>query len=358
MRLRAGFPRSYSIIKALEELGYLITIYPNTFPHIDDLEQIYKSISHFTEVASDFGGGKFEQFLEKRKEFYDIIWVSRPHNMKTCRKSLHRYKNNYKIIYNAEAIFAEREIEQKILSHESLGAYEQNQMIENELNLCDISDTVFAVSETDADKFRVHGFEKVKVLGHTLNIQAGNYNFNQRKDILFVGNLDVDDSPNVDSIFWFVQEILPLIRKKIPQIQFHIIDSCKANSLHKLKEKGLTFHGKVNDLKTFYDNCRIFVAPTRFAAGIPYKVHEAASFGIPVVATELLVDQLGWSNNEHIISSEIDKDSFAYAVIRLYGDEVLWKKIRSNTLKIIEKEFSKNKFKQTISDALNRISDK
>jgi len=54
----------------------------------------------------------------------------------------------------------------------------------------------------------------------------------------------------------------------------------------------VTLRGPVTDLTPLYDSHRVFVAPTRFAAGVPYKVHEAASFGLPVVATDLLRRQL------------------------------------------------------------------
>ena len=52
----------------------------------------------------------------------------------------------------------------------------------------------------------------------------------------------------------------------------------------------------VADTEPLYAAHRLFVAPARFAAGAPYKVYEAASFGLPVVATELLREQLGWED--------------------------------------------------------------
>lgn len=354
--LGTGLPRSLSIIKILEELGCLVTIYPNTFPCAENLGEIYKHISPFIEVAIELGISRFSQFLEKRKEFYDIIWVTRPHNMKTCKESLLKYNPNYDIIYDAEAIFAEREIRRQKILNNAGDVHEFKRMIDEEIDLCSFADTIVAVSETDASKFIDHGIKKVKVVGHTLRIHAGKNDFNDRQDMLFVGNLDYDESPNADSIVWFVNEVLPIIRKDIPEIQLHIVGSNKAPSIQKINAKGVQIHGKVIDLKKYYDNCRIFIAPTRFAAGIPYKVHEAASFGIPVVATDLLVNQLGWSNNKHILSSEIDKYSFSSAVINLYKDETLWKEIRSNALKIIEKDFSRTEFKKVIFDTLQSLS--
>jgi O-antigen biosynthesis protein len=41
--------------------------------------------------------------------------------------------------------------------------------------------------------------------------------------------------------------------------------------------------GSVVDLAPLYNSARVVVVPTRYAAGIPYKAHEAPSFGVPMV---------------------------------------------------------------------------
>ena len=65
----------------------------------------------------------------------------------------------------------------------------------------------------------------------------------------------------------------------------------------------ITLRGTVADTLPLYASHRVFVAPTRYAAGLPYKVNEAASFGLPVVATELLRGQLGWTDGEDILAA-------------------------------------------------------
>ena len=41
--------------------------------------------------------------------------------------------------------------------------------------------------------------------------------------------------------------------------------------------------------------CRVFIAPTRYAAGSPAKVLKAASLGLPVIATDVLSRRPIWS---------------------------------------------------------------
>jgi len=88
-----------------------------------------------------------------------------------------------------------------------------------------------------------------------------------------------------------------------------------------------------------YDSHRLFVAPTRFAAGTPYKVHEAASFGLPIVASSLLQEQTGWMNETEMLSADTaDPTAFAAQIVRLYRDEALWMRLREMALSRLERE--------------------
>jgi len=89
--------------------------------------------------------------------------------------------------------------------------------------------------------------------------------------------------------------------------------------------------GPVADLPALFNRVRVFVAPTRYAAGIPHKVHQAAALGVPVVATSLLARQLGWQNGKHLLVADTP-DEFAKAVTRLHGNARLWADIRAGAL--------------------------
>ena len=101
--------------------------------------------------------------------------------------------------------------------------------------------------------------------------------------------------------------------------------------------------GRLPDLTELYDSSRVFVAPTRYAAGIPHKVHEAAARGVPVVATPLLASQLGWQDGGAFLVGK-DAESFAAKCIQLYASEALWTKLREAGLERIRMECSKELF--------------
>jgi len=94
------------------------------------------------------------------------------------------------------------------------------------------------------------------------------------------------------------------------------------------------------------------VAPTRYAAGIPHKIHEAAARGLPVVATPLLVSQLGWQ--ESLLQVAGDADSFAERCIALYTNERLWSNLRQAGIERIRTECSSDTFEADLENVLAR----
>jgi O-antigen biosynthesis protein len=95
------------------------------------------------------------------------------------------------------------------------------------------------------------------------------------------------------------------------------------------------------------------VAPTRYAAGAPYKVLEAASRGVPVVATEVLRGELGWSPEQEILAAGADDPvRFAAHIVALYRDETLWQSVREGALRRLRQDNGREDFAQAVASVL------
>jgi glycosyltransferase involved in cell wall biosynthesis len=62
------------------------------------------------------------------------------------------------------------------------------------------------------------------------------------------------------------------------------------------------------------------VVPTRFAAGIPLKLIEAMSYGIPTVVSRLIAGQLELSDGVEVLVAD-DSLDFAKKLVELYQNE-------------------------------------
>ena len=201
-------------------------------------------------------------------------------------------------------------------------------------------------------KYYLHGIDQTIVLGHTLPCVPTPKSHAQRNGILFVGALRDEGSPNVDSLLWFLINCLPHIEQQIPDLTFYIVGDNNVPSLATVAKDNIVFTGRLDSIDDYYNDCRAFIAPTRFAAGIPHKVHEAASKGLPSVTTTLLSRQLDWSHENQLLSADA-ADEYAAQCVRLYTDAALWQSIRDAGLKAVEQDCSESQFQNKLAELFN-----
>ncbi len=143
---------------------------------------------------------------------------------------------------------------------------------------------------------------------------------------------------------WFVDEVLPRIDASMGTAHRLVVAGlADAELVAALASDRVVFLGVVDDLDAIYDRCRVFVAPTRFAAGIPLKVVEAAAAGIPCVVTDLLAGQLGFVDGVELRAAA-DAASFAAACVDLYRDAGQWQRIRDAARARVAAEYSRETF--------------
>jgi glycosyltransferase involved in cell wall biosynthesis len=340
--LGAGLPRTNFMLTAMAAMGYQVTFYPLSGV-AEDPASVHDAVPREVEVMLDHGPSRLGRFLKDRDGYYDLIIVSRPHNMKMLTSVLER-PERLRIVYDAEALFCMRDVERARLQGKPLSAEEVQKLVSAEVSLAEGSLCVASVSEGESRWFSEYGFKKVYTLSHAVESRPTPNPFQSRRDLLFVGPVRELTSPNGDAVAWFVREVFPLIRKRLGEdVKFLIAGPNTTEVVEELKGERVEFLGRLDDLTDSYNRARLFVAPTRFSAGIPLKILEAASYGLPVVGTSLVGAQLGWRHETELLLAQ-DAEGFAAECIRLYRDEELWNRLRSSALKRVNLECSPEAF--------------
>ena len=81
-------------------------------------------------------------------------------------------------------------------------------------------------------------------------IRANRVSFNDRKDLLFVGNFV--HPPNSDALIQYCSRILPLLRKKLPNIKTYIVGANSLPLLEDFANDDVIITGFIPDLKHFW----------------------------------------------------------------------------------------------------------
>ena len=153
--------------------------------------------------------------------------------------------------------------------------------------------------------------------------------------VVFTGSMDW--LPNDDAVRYFINEILPLIWQKNPDIKFYIVGKSPSGALQQLSKSinlrldGLTtdssgplgcviLTGRVEDVRQYMSCAKVFVVPLRIGGGTRLKILEAMSFGIPVVSTSIGAEGIAYTNDKDIVIAD-EPQVFADAVLALLKDE-------------------------------------
>jgi glycosyltransferase involved in cell wall biosynthesis len=212
-------------------------------------------------------------------------------------------------------------------------------------------DAVLVVSQDERRQFDEVAAGRVHVVTHATESTPTPRRFHERTGILFVGSFH-ELSPNADAAVWFATRVLPALRGRLgDEVRFTIVGEDPPDEILDLRADGVNVVGSVPDLAPLYDVARVFVAPTRFAAGIPLKVIHAAAHGLPVVATSLLARQLQWRDDEELLMAD-SPEEFGDACAAVYQDFALWHRVRAAALARVSADYSMRAFRAAVAGAL------
>ncbi len=344
-----GYPRAFKLLTTLVNLGYQVTFLPlsdssKSDPYTSILQQKGIEVLH---------GEMFEleSLLLDRLDFFDAVFVSRPHNMQKAFEILKQHIPKTPIVYDAEAICAIRET-LKAKHHKTHKVLQWS--IEEEINLANKADSIVSVSQKEQQMFKDYGCQKdVHVIGHPVVADFSSKGFDDRKDILFVGGGIAPGMPNEDALLYFLKEIFPEVEKQT-DAKFHIVGRINSPKIKCLQSERVILHGFVEDIEPFYNDCKMFVIPHRFSAGIPWKLHEAMGKGLPSVVTSLIGEQAQVENKKEAMVAQ-DSHDFSNKIIDLYQDKNLWNSLRSNIREYLKLHCDPKLFTQELSLILKKL---
>ncbi|MGY6284942.1 glycosyltransferase [Methylorubrum extorquens] len=334
--LGAGLPRANAILNAMAGLGYAVTFFPNYEADAEEARR-YRDLDERIEISYASGDEGFARLIAERRDHYDVLWVSRPHNILFVTQALHaagldpRSFVRSKVIFDSEALFALRDFVTEAATAGSAVAADLAWQAERETRLFGLADAVVCVSPAEARVLARYSACNATVLGHALTRpEAPTPGFAGRAGFVFVGALAREGQPNVDSLDWFFGSVWPLVRARLPAAQLTIVGGIAPEIRERYaREPGVQVTGRVPQTEPYLDAARVFLAPTRFAAGIPHKVHEAVARGLPCVVTPILADQVGWADGAgFLVRDWRDPRPFAEALVALHEDAALWDAVR------------------------------
>lgn len=170
--------------------------------------------------------------------------------------------------------------------------------------------------------------------------------------VLFIGTMDY--LPNADAVEHFAKDILPLIRKQHPELNFVIGGRNPSRNVRNLgKLAGVVVTGTLPEVDSYLSGCSAVVAPFRIAQGIQNKLLEALAAGKPVVSTSGPALAIGARNGETLFIADTPQE-FASAVLTLLDHPEMHSRF-DNGPDFVRKHFSWHENLNQLERVLQRV---
>ena len=182
-------------------------------------------------------------------------------------------------------------------------------------------------------------------------LQIGNNPFATRKGILFIGGFG--HKPNREGIAWFIDEVLPELKKHHFTEEINIIGTNISLIDQKwLENVGLRVFGNLKSLDDIYDQSKVAIAPLISGRGLKGKIAEAMSFGVPVVTTDIGAEGFPIEDQQCISIGNNPKE-FAAHILRLSTNEQDWTLARHSASDFVLKHFDHDSYLEKVRNVLS-----
>ncbi len=236
---------------------------------------------------------------------------------------------------------------------------ESKKLKKYEISLASLYDCCTVISEAEERLFR--SYSKRFVLctvpnGVDLEYFQVKTEVPDEPTLIFMGVMDY--YANVDGVLYFHDQILPHIRRVIPNVKLIILGGNPTRAIRRLgRSKNVSITGYVQDVRSFLSQATACVVPLRIARGVQNKVLEAMAMGLPVVATSRAVEGIDARPGRDLMVAD-DPVEFAARTVKLLFDRQLQQKMSRSARKLVESKYHWNNCLQKLDLILEAIPER
>ena len=277
----SGSVRMQAMLELMVGLGCKVSFVADNLeyrqPYVRALQQAGVEVWHHPFVAS------VEQLLQEHGGEYDVVLICR-HYIAACYiDAVRKRAPRARIVFDTVDLHYLREQRLAELEQSASLAAAAATTRRQELEIIGKADITLVVSPVEQELLATEApGADVRVLSNIHELRPAPRPCAEREGLIFVGGFR--HPPNVDAVNWFVGEVWPAVRARLPGVELSIVGSNMPAAIRDLAVAGVRVLGYVEDIDPLLDAARISIAPLRYGAGVKGKINQAMAFGLPVVA--------------------------------------------------------------------------
>jgi len=227
-----------------------------------------------------------------------------------------------------------------------------------ERTACNRFDAVIAVSAEDRETMRrEYGVERIWDVPTGVDTDFFRPRADARQkphNLVFTGSMDW--LPNEDAIQYFTKEILPLIKKRVPDTTLTVVGRNPYQSLIELgkRDASVIVTGRVEDVRPYMEEAGAYIVPIRIGGGTRLKIYEAMAMGKPIISTTVGAEGLPVRDGEELLLADTP-EAFADAVVRVITDEKIAHELGARATRVVREQFGWNKVSTSFAEICESV---
>jgi len=332
----AGSVSVFNILLLLREMDFQVTFIPED-NYLYEPENTTLLQKAGIEVEYAPFTNSVETHLKQFGNRYDLVLLFRPGVVEKHAESVRKYCGKAKTLFYTHDIHYLRMTREAHLLGDEVKLNEAQAMQKREFKAIESMDSTIIVSSAELEILKPQlpnsHFETLPLL---LDIPGTQKKFGERSDFVFFGSFQ--HPPNLDAVIYFVNEVMPLVRKKMPGVRFHIVGNKTPDEITSMACEDIVVHGFVENLGDLLDQMRLSVAPLRFGSGVKGKVGTALAAGLPSILTEIAAEGMGLTHEKNALIGN-NANELAQYLCDAYLNEQLWNKLSAGGIEFASDHF-------------------
>lgn len=215
---------------------------------------------------------------------------------------------------------------------------EYKRLVSYERDVFDKFDNSLIISQADRDCIQHREKNKITIVPNGVDHEFFKPMIREKKyDLLFTGNMSYP--PNISSVEYIIDKILPLLLKSNPGIRLLIAGASPVRHVRNYSSSDVTVTGWVDDIRECYAESRIFLAPMQIGTGMQNKILEAMSMKLPCITSRLANNAINAKEGEEILIGNTPEE-YSDFITRLLHDQSFYHSISENAFSFVHRSFS------------------
>ena len=344
----AGSNAAFQHMLSLQRLGYKVTFIPGDNmakidPYTADLQRRGIECLYHPYYFS------VEDVFRKRPVPFELVYLHRYSNASKYAGMIRQHFPKARILYNvADLHFLRLQREAEVQNDPALRD-KAEQLRRLELGAMSFVDCVIVHSAAEADLLRQQAPRvRLQVVPWTVAPRDIARSVAGGTTVAFIGGYR--HTPNVDAAKWAVQQLMPLLRPQVPNIELLLVGSYMPTEISALAARDVIPLGHVPALDSVYERVRLTVAPLRYGAGLKGKVIDSLAAGVPCVMTSIAAEGIELTDELRVLVAD-DPETLARRIAMLCHDDNAHRRIAAAGKALIAAQYGPDRIDALIGEA-------